>query len=414
MEAFKELITNNAILALLCVALVYAIGDIIGVLSKAWVHSVFVVAVLFIIGYWTFFPTEIVTAAGFGAPFTSTVCIYLLITHMGTTISIKELLKQWKIIVICLAGLAGMVLLCMILAWTGIVDWNYVISGLPPLTGGIVAAVTMKDAATALGLTDVAALAIIMYCAQGFAGYPLTALCLKREGRNLLKAYRSGVVKKTAAGEVDSVDGKMKTEEGGKKLIPALPDKFFTTSVAILKLSIVALGAFYMGKIKFPGIGAISGAVWALILGIIFTELGFLDRSILNKCGCFNFICFALMLYVFDGLKQATPEMLLAVLGPLVIIIVVGVLGMGILSAIVGKVLKVSPYMAFATSLTALYGFPPNLILTTEASKALAENDDEYQYLMDTMLPQMIVGGFVTVTITSVIIAGLFVPLLRG
>ena len=37
-----------------------------------------------------------------------------------------------------------MILLCMILAWTGIVDWNYVISGLPPLTGGIVAAVTMK------------------------------------------------------------------------------------------------------------------------------------------------------------------------------------------------------------------------------------------------------------------------------
>ena len=118
MEAFKEIISNNAILALLCVALVYAIGDIIGVLSKAWVPSVFVVAVLFIIGYWTFFPTEIVTAAGFGAPFTSTICIYLLITHMGTTISIRELLQQWKIIVICLAGLAGMVLLCMVLAWT--------------------------------------------------------------------------------------------------------------------------------------------------------------------------------------------------------------------------------------------------------------------------------------------------------
>ena len=73
MEAFKEIISNNAILALLCVALVYAIGDIIGVLSKAWVPSVFVVAVLFIIGYWTFFPTEIVTAAGYGAPFTSTI-----------------------------------------------------------------------------------------------------------------------------------------------------------------------------------------------------------------------------------------------------------------------------------------------------------------------------------------------------
>ena len=31
---------------------------------------------------------------------------------------------------------------------------------------------------------------------------------------------------------------------------------------------------------------------------------------------------------------------------------------------------------------------------------------------MDLMLPQMIVGGFVTVTITSVVIAGIFVNLL--
>ena len=37
---------------------------------------------------------------------------------------------------------------------------------------------------------------------------------------------------------------------------------------------------------------------------------------------------------------------------------------------------------------------------------------DRHQYLLDAMLPQMIVGGFVTVTITSVIIAGIFIGLL--
>ena len=87
---------------------------------------------------------------------------------------------------------------------------------------------------------------------------------------------------------------------------------------------------------------------------------------------------------------------------------------MCICSFIVGKILKVSPYMAIATSLTALYGFPPNYVLTDEASKALADNDEEKEYLMDNMLPQMIVGGFVTVTITSVIIASIFIPLLRA
>ena len=403
MQTFTDLIASSPIMAFVFVALVYALGEVIGTLTKAWVPSVFVTAVLFLVGYWTFFPKEIVSIAGFATPFTSPICIYILITHMGTTISIKELVKQWKIIVICIAGLAGMIGLCMALAATGLVDWNYVVSGLPPLTGGIVAALTMQEAAMAKGLEMAALLAIAMYIFQGFVGYPLTAALLKKEGRNLLKGYRSGEVKVVAAAEEKTAE-----EPEKKKLIPSVPDKFFTSAFALLKVSLVALLAFYIGS--WTGI---SGAVWALILGIVFTELGFLDRDILHKCGCFNFICFALMLFVFDGLKSATPAMLVQILVPLLIIIVVGVLGMGVLSILVGKVLKVSPFMAFATALTALYGFPPNLILTTEASKALADNDEEYQYLMDTMLPQMIVGGFVTVTITSVIVAGIFTGFLQ-
>ncbi len=76
------------------------------------------------------------------------------------------------------------------------------------------------------------------------------------------------------------------------------------------------------------------------------------------------------------------------------------------------KLLKVSWEMAFATSLTALYGFPPNYILTEESVKAIAETPEEHQFLLDHMLPQMIVGGFVTVTITSVVVAGIFIGLL--
>ena len=48
-------------------------------------------------------------------PFGSTIGIYLLITHMGTVISIKQLVSQWKTIVVCLAGLAGMCALCLVI-----------------------------------------------------------------------------------------------------------------------------------------------------------------------------------------------------------------------------------------------------------------------------------------------------------
>ncbi|MFY9603301.1 MAG: hypothetical protein WAR00_01410, partial [bacterium] len=60
-------------------------------------------------------------------------------------------------------------------------------------------------------------------------------------------------------------------------------------------------------------------------------------------------------------------------------------------------------------ALTALYGFPPNYILTMEAIKAVVENQEEREFLTNEMLPKMLVGGFTTVTIVSVILAGIFV-----
>ena len=69
---------------------------------------------------------------------------------------------------------------------------------------------------------------------------------------------------------------------------------------------------------------------------------------------------------------------------------------------------KVSFLMATATALTALYGFPPNAIITEATCTALAQTPEEKEFLMSKMFPPMIVGGFTTVTITSVVIAGIF------
>ena len=152
----------------------------------------------------------------------------------------------------------------------------------------------------------------------------------------------------------------------------------------------------------------ISGAVWALVLGIIFTSIGFLDENSLNKANSYGIIMFALMMYIFDGLKDCTPQMLGSIIGPMVLLIIVGVLGMAILCFVISKVLKMSFALALATALTALYGFPPNAIITESTCSALAQTPEEKEFLMSKMFPPMIVGGFTTVTITSVIVAGIF------
>ena len=216
----------NFALAFVICAILYLAGDAVSNLTKAWVPSVFVTAVLILIGYWTIIPKTLVSDSVL-IPFGSTIGIYLLISHMGTVISIAQLIEQWKTIVICLAGLAGMCALSL-LVLPGIIGMDLVMSGLPPLTGGIVAATTMQsaaqaasdaaaaagDAAAAAAFAEAAVFAIVMYCVQGFAGYPLTAICLQLEGKAYLKKYRAGEIKAVKADEnLDAESGNFKSVE---------------------------------------------------------------------------------------------------------------------------------------------------------------------------------------------------------
>lgn len=386
---------NFAAAFVICAA-IYWVGEFVGAKTKAWIPSVFVSAVIFLVGYWTIFPNTLVSDS-YMIPFGSTIGIYLLISHMGSVISIKQLIEQWKTVVVCLVGLTGMCLLCFL--FQPVIGQEYILAGLPPLTGGIIAATTMQTAAQEAGLEMVAVFAIAIYCVQGFAGYPLTAYMLKWEGKRLLTGFHAGKVEKVAVSEGGSTVR--------KKLLPPVPDQYNTVALILVKLGVISWLAIMTGKAT-----GVSGAVWALIIGVIATTIGFLDENALGKANSSGIIMFAIMLYVFNGLKDCTAEMLLGCIKPMIILIVVGVLGMALFCFVIAKILKISFPMAFATALTALYGFPPNAIITEESCNAVAKTAEEKEYLMSHMMPQMLVGGFTTVTITSVIIAGMFADIL--
>ena len=401
----------NYMLAFVFCAICYIAGEYISNATKAWVPSVFVTAAMMLVGYWTVFPNSLVSDSNL-IPFGSSIAMYLIVTHMGTVISFKQLFAQWKTIVVCLAGLAGMAVLALVVCPL-LMDREFVVTGLPPLTGGLVAATIMSDAAKEKGLAEAAVFAISMYCIQGFAGYPLTSIVLKIEGKKMLAEYRSGNHTSAATGKVDEVNGKIVAEEAPKKkLIPELPSKWNSQVVMLGKLGLVCWFATLMAKIPVPVIGNISGLVWGLVLGIIFTSIGFLDENILTKANSYGIVMFALLMYMFNGLKDCTPEMLSNIIFPMAALIVVGVIGMAIVVFFAAKPLKLSFPMAMATALTALYGFPANAIITETTCNNLTDDADERAYLMGRMFAPMIVGGFTTVTITSVIIAGIFVGLL--
>lgn len=393
----------DIIMAFSFILIALAIGDIVSAKTKAFIPSVFVTAVLFILGFWTFFPEDIVNISSLGMP-AAQLAMYLLITHVGTMMSVKELAHQWKTIAIAFGGIVGIAIGVMTLG-SLIFGKETAIIATPPLTGGLVASIMMSEAAAAKGLTDLSVLAILIYVAQGFAGYPITALMLKKEGTRLLNGYRKGEIKwePKASAEISQ-------EEKSKfRIIPPISENYNTTYVILMRLGLVTWAAVSFATKTNE---VVSRYVVCLLFGVIAAELGIVDRKPLNLSNSFGWLMTLLMAFVFAGLSKATPEMVKEMAVPLFGIISFGVIGMAIVSFVLGKVLGITKEMAFAISLTALYGFPPNYILTEEAAKSLASSKEEKDFLMDSMLPQMLVGGFTTVTVGSVILAGLFIKLL--
>ena len=393
----------NVIAAFSIVLAILMIGEIVSTKTKAFIPSVFVSAVLFLIGFWTILPADLVTQSSFATPIVY-VSMYLLLTHMGTLMSLKELLGQWRTIVIALMGIVG---ICAMTLTVGKVffGWQTVVAATPPLTGGVVASILMSTAATEMGLPTIAVLATAMYIMQGFFGYPLTAVLLKKEAARLADQVRSGEV--SFPTEKKSVGAMAAEEKAGHWKFPPVPEKYQSPYVILFKLGFVA----YLATLASPVLH-LNQFVVCLLFGVIGREFGFLEEKALVKANAFGFLMTVLMAFIFAGLSKATPEMLGKIALPLFGIIILGVAGMGILSMLAGKLLGSTKEMAFSIAMTALYGFPADYVLTIEAIKASTKTQEEEDYAMDQMLPKMLVGGFTTVTIASVIIAGIFVKLL--
>lgn len=388
----------SLIVAFILILATLAIGEIVSIRTKAIIPSVFVTALLFLVGYWTIFPANILEVAGFG-PSIIQVSMFLLITHMGTMISVKELIAQWKTFAISIIGICGICFGTLVLGKL-FFPWDMLVVATPPLTGGVVASVIMSQAATAKGLPTLAVLAVGMYVMQGFAGYPLTAITLNIEGKRLLKKFRNGEIQKR---EVNSEEGEKKT------LLPQLPKKYQTTYILLLKLGILVQVSIFLTNLMNK---AVSEFVICLVVGAIAAEIGFIERRPLNLSGTFGFFMTGLMAFIFGGLAKATPEMIKELIIPFIGIIGFGVAGLVIFSIIAAKIFKESTPMAIAISLNALYGFPVNYTLTNDAAMALGKTGEEVDFLTGEMLPKMLIGGFASVTIVSVIIAGIFAKML--
>jgi hypothetical protein len=147
--------------------------------------------------------------------------------------------------------------------------------------------------------------------------------------------------------------------------------------------------------------------VVALILGVLLRWARIFKPSVLSGIDAYGLMLTAVLILVFGPLATVTLDDLRALALPLAVAFVVGVAGIVAASVLVGKLLGFSAAMSVGIGLTALYGFPGTLLLSQEAAKAVGETEEEVKAIEAEILPRMVVAGFATVTITSVIVTGI-------
>ena len=108
------------------------------------------------------------------------------------------------------------------------------------------------------------------------------------------------------------------------------------------------------------------------------------------------------------------PADVAALAVPLLIVFVVGLIGIALFAGIAGKLLGYTIPMSIAIGLTALYGFPGTMILSQEAAHGAGDTPEEVAAIEGQILPKMIIAGFSTVTITSVVVTGLIAGRIGG
>jgi hypothetical protein len=394
----------DSLLAITIVLVVFAIGDFVSYKTKSIVSMMFVASVLFLIGFWAGIPATLFADAqlvGFGA-----LMIGLLITHMGTLLSIDDLKKQWKTVLVALAAVGGIGLFLSVVG-TPIVGKEYAVAAAPPISGGVVAAIIMSEEAAAQGLDAIALFVTLLVVVQGFFGYPVASFMLNREAKKILA--NMGNTDEDILMENSSELAEKATSKEKKKLIPPLPKDLQTSYILLAKLAITAYISFQLAGLTNE---IIHKYVMCLLVGVVAREIGFLEESVMNKANSFGLAMVALMSVIFGNLAKATPEMLVSILFPLVATLVLGVIGIAIFSGIMGKVLKLSPTMAIAIGSSALFGFPGTFIISNEVANANGKSPEERGAILDAILPKMLVAGFITVTIASVVLAGIMVKMI--
>ena len=402
--------TAHPIFILAVIMAYMAFGDFLTKKTRAFLPSVFIMVLLMAGSVWLgLIPADIVRRVGFAPPLTA-VATVLLVANMGTSLKLKDITSNGRIVVLGLVSLAGVALGCLTLGrW--LFGWYHAVIATPVVGGGIVAMLEMQSAAADIGGERgqlLASLAAMILAVQSLPAFLIIPPILKRAMAKDLAATDPEII--AAGGE--ETPGAAEAEAKGTYL----PDKYWSPATILCALGLVGTIGWLVNRWMTGLVGhfAVSIQIVTLLLAIALTELRILPRNAAVKAGINGFVLLIVIFNAFSAVLAIDLPQFLSLLGPVAGMIAAGILGILVVTYLLARfVLKMDPGFAFVLGLNCLLGFPINLVLTQESIGSLANGNPEVErYLTNKYVPPMLVAGFVTITIGSVFLAGIMRSLL--
>ncbi len=387
----------------------------LGVLVSRWTggrigSNLFSLPVMMIL-FWSGFLTVEDVNASF-LPNVYSITMALILVSLGTTFNLQLLKREWRLVVVCISAQIGCGLLTLTLS-RALFGWDMAFASFPVLSGGLIAMTLMQEAAIAKGLPELAATVLLVLTVQGWISMPVISNCVRAESLNLLKNFDAEAWK-AAHPEMSADAGK----DGEKKEVKEpWADRFYkkynSPYIPLFMCCVWGAIAAAIAGWASPRTGGIFGAALVgILLGIFARQTGLITRDPLTQAGVMPFFMMAMIMSTRRSLASMSVQGLINAIVPIAGVVLIGAIGLLIPGILIGKMFKLSLPMSIAVAIQAYSGYPGNYQISTECIEAIAKTKEEEAYLKDTIVPQIVIGGIISVSILSVIIgavcAGMF------
>lgn len=374
----------------------FAVGEYVNVKSEARLSAILTTSIILVAMFWMGFPREIMTVTGFG---TAAATMYsMTMVNMGTLVKVDDMVTQWRTLI---TGFVAVCAITALIVFVGpmIIPRQYALAGAPVVAGGMPVYIMINEAASNAGFPEAGLFGLLVLLTQSLVGIPISSMILRKMAIRLVNS-----------GELAALSAQQEKERkvSLKPIFKPMPESLCQPVIYLAKAAVLAS----LAQILYTLTGQrIHYMIFALLLGILGGQLGFVEKDFFRKANGFGLIMFFVLVYCFGSLPDLTPTMLLGMIIPWFVVFALGIVAIAISTFVMSKIVRMPYSMAFVIGLTAMYGFPGTYVVSNEVANAVGRTEEERTQLLNYFLPKMLVAGFATITISSLLVVGFVLPL---